>query len=252
MLYMEKYKNKICIVISSCDKYLRLADVQLHFFKKYWPNCPLDIFYITETKPIPNIDSNLKIINFITHIDPVGPSDWGKNLKMLFDSTKYDYILYTQDDYIFTDFVDEGKLSQLFKYVIENDVNYLRFYGSTGMCTHKLITISDDVKIREIPKDCLFRASLMIAIWNKNTFNNLIHTNYGITPWKFELNNIDREYDKFYCVDLKREDDSDVIKFTGIYGSGDNLQIYPHVKQMIKNENIKTSTGENFDVDLKL
>jgi hypothetical protein len=66
------------------------------------------------------------------------------------------------------------------------------------------------------------------------------------------LNNIDREYDKFYCVDLKREDDSDVIKFTGIYGSGDNLQIYPHVKQMIKNENIKTSTGENFDVDLKL
>jgi hypothetical protein len=72
---MEKYKNKICIVISSCDKYLRLADVQLHFFKKYWPNCPLDIFYITETKPIPTIESNLKIQNLITNIDPIGPSD---------------------------------------------------------------------------------------------------------------------------------------------------------------------------------
>ena len=34
-------------------------------FKKYWPNCPLDIFYITETKSIPNIDSNLKKISVI-------------------------------------------------------------------------------------------------------------------------------------------------------------------------------------------
>lgn len=252
MHYMEEYKNKICVVISSCDKYLRLADVNFHFFKKYWPNCPLDVFYITETKPIPKIDSNLKIHNFITNIDPVGPSDWTKNLKLLFDSIQYDYILYTQEDYIFTDFVEEDKLSQLFKYVIENDVNYLRFYGSPEIRHHNLIKISEEVKIREIPKDCLFRSSLMIAIWKKSTFSDLINMSYGISPWKFEFNNIDNKYDKFYCVDLEKEDESDVIKFTGIYGSGDNLYIYPHVKQMIKNENIITSTGEIFDVEIKL
>ena len=58
MRYMKEYKNKICIVISSCDKYIPLIDVQLHFFKKYWSDCPLEIFYVTETKPIPKIESN--------------------------------------------------------------------------------------------------------------------------------------------------------------------------------------------------
>ena len=252
MRYMEEYKNKICIVISSCDKYIPLIDVQLHFFKKYWSDCPLEIFYVTETKPIPKIESNLKINNFITNINPVGPSDWSKNLKMVLHYIPYDHILYLHEDYIFTDFVDTDKLSKLFGYVIENDVNYLRFYRSTVILRHKLITVSNDVKIREIPKNCLFRSSLMIAIWNKNTFIDLINMSDGTGPWKFELNNNDNKYDKFYCVDLKRDDDSDIIKFTGIYGSGDNLQIYPHLKEMIKTENIKTSTGENFDIDIKL
>jgi hypothetical protein len=250
MDYMEKYKNKICVVISSCDKYIQLIDVQLHFFKKYWPNCPLDIFYITETKPIPTIESNLKIQNLITNIDPIGPSDWSKNLKLLLDMIQYEYIIYLQEDYIFTDFVDESRLDILLEYVIQNDVNYVRFYGCNRQ--ENLIEVSKDVKLREISKNSNFRSSLMIAIWNKNTFSDLINLTYGSTPWQFESNNVHHKYDKFYCVDLLRDDVSDIIKFAGIYGSGNGFQIYPFLKEMIKNENIKLSNGEYFNIDIKL
>ena len=250
MVYMEEYKNKICVVISSCDKYIQLADVQLHFFKKYWSTCPLDIFYITETKSIPNIDSNLKIKNFVSNINPIGPSDWGKNLKMLLDTIQYEYIIYLQEDYIFTDFVDESRLTTLLKYVIKNDVNYVRFYGCNRH--ENLIEVSEDVKLREISKNSNFRSSLMTAIWNKNAFSDLINLTYGVTPWQFESNTINNNYDKFYCVDLLRDDVSDIIKFAGIYGSGNGFQIYPFLKEMIKNENIKLSNGEYFNIDIKL
>ena len=163
---------------------------------------------------------------------------------------QYEYIIYLQEDYIFTDFVDESRLDILLEYVIQNDVNYVRFYGCNRQ--ENLIEVSKDVKLREISKNSNFRSSLMIAIWNKNTFSDLINLTYGSTPWQFESNNVHHKYDKFYCVDLLRDDVSDIIKFAGIYGSGNGFQIYPFLKEMIKNENIKLSNGEYFNIDIKL
>jgi hypothetical protein len=252
MLYMfgDKEMKRIPIIVSSCNKYRYLWDIQLQLFDKYWKECPHEIYYISETSQLPIFDSKLKLENINLNIETSGPSDWSYMMRMFLNNLESDYFIYMQEDYVLTDYVDQNRLDKLVKYVVDNDVNYVRFIASPGG-NGDIILIDDDVSIREIEKGQQWRTSLMVAIWNKNVFLELINSDMNITPWQFEHIN-SNGFDNFYCLDIEEDGECDVIPFAGIYGSSNNFGIYPHIVNFLKNQNIKMLDGSSINYEIRL
>jgi hypothetical protein len=238
------------IIISSCDKYHYLWDIQLQLFNKYWPDCPYDIFMVSESSKIPNFKTNLKLINYNTNKPTLGPSDWSSALSSVLELIDSDYIIYMQEDYIFTDYINQNKINSVFDYVNKNKVNYIRFYtGPPG--NGEVIEIEQDIKIKEILPGTQWRNSLMLAIWKKSCLLSLLDTHKNINPWEFEKISSDH-FNKFYCIDLPKNDISDILPFLGMYGSTNGYTFYPMIINLLKSIGIKKLDGSDIDFNIKL
>jgi hypothetical protein len=246
----DKEMKRIPIIVSSCNKYRYLWDIQLQLFDKYWKECPHEIYYISETSHLPIFDSKLKLENINLNIETSGPSDWSHMLRMFLNNLDSDYFIYMQEDYILTDYVDQNRLDKLIKYVVDNDINYVRFVASPGG-DGDIILIDDDVSIREITQGQQWRTSLMIAIWNKNAFLELLNSDMNITPWQFENVN-SHTLDKFYCLDIEDAGECDIIQFAGMYGSSNNYCIYPKIVDFLKSQDMKMIDGSPINYEIRL
>jgi hypothetical protein len=246
----DRQMKRIPIIVSSCNKYIYLWDIQLQLFYKYWKECPHEIYYISETSQLPIFDSKLKLENINLNIETSGPSDWSYMLRMFLNNLDSDYFIYTQEDYILTDYVDQNRLDKLIKYVVDNNINYVRFIASPGG-NGDIILIDDDVSIREITQGQQWRTSLMFAIWNKDVFLQLLNSDMNITPWQFENIN-SNTLDKFYCLDIEDDGECDIIQFAGMYGSSNNHGIYPNIVDFLKGQDMKMIDGSPINYEIRL
>lgn len=239
------------VIISSCDKYSYLWDIQLQLFDRYWPTCPYPVYMVSENNKIPSFATELKLNSFTTGKQPTGPSDWSTNLLEMLDSIDSEYIIYLQEDYVFTRPVDEERLSKLLDYVHNNKVNYVRFYTAPAGNGDR-IEVAEGVAIKEIIPGTKWRTSLMVAIWRKETLQQLLNSAPGIDPWSFEHSINSNSFDKFYCLDLPNYDDSDILPFIGIYGSSNGYSFYPVAIELLEKEGIKKLNGENINYSIRL
>lgn len=244
-------KNDVSIVISSCDKYHYLWDIQLQLLDRYWPDCPYNIYMISENGKLPDFKTNLKLYNFNTNKTPIGPSDWSNNLLEFLPTIDSKYIIYLQEDYVFTRNVDNVRLDILLKYININDINYVRFYTAPSG-NGETINIADGVSIKEILKDSPWRSSLMVAIWKKDTLYTILTQVPGINPWQFEQCTNCNQFDKFYCINLPKHDDSDILPFLGMYGSSGGYTFYPAIVDLLNKEGIKKLNGEEINFNIQL
>lgn len=240
----------LSIVISSCNKYHYLWDIQLQLFNKFWPQCPYEIYVISESSELPQMDTNLKLNNYNTNKQPTGPSDWSPALRDALSKIDSKYILYLQEDYIFTDFVDESRFEALLQYAMENELNYIRFYtGPPG--NGNVVQIQEDVRIREILPGSRWRNNLMLALWKKETLTSMLKQHPAITPWQFEHLSSD-QYEKFYCIDIPTNDSSDILPFLGMYGSTNGFTFYPVIVDFLQHQDIKKLDGSDIDFNIVL
>lgn len=251
MVCILETMSNVSIIISSCDRYSYLWDIQLQLFHKYWANCPYPIYMVSENQTIPSFDTNLKLHNFTTGKEPTGPSDWSANLLQALKSITSEYIIYFQEDYVFTNVVEEDSLFKLLDYIQANKVNYVRFYTAPPGNGYS-ISITDNVAIREITSGTEWRTSLMVAIWRKETLQQLLENTPGVTPWSFERTTDSSGFDKFYCLDLPEYGTSAILPFIGIYGSSNGFAFYPAAIELLEKENIKKLNGDNINYNIKL
>lgn len=249
----KDYKMKnTSVVVSSCDKYRYLWDIQLKLFEKYWGGCPYTIYMVSETSDLPNNSyGNLKLENFKSNISPTGPGDWSTNLVKLLKTIDSEYIIYLQEDYVFIREVDQSKVEKLLTYAQENNINYIRFHTSPPG-NGQSVQISDNLAIKEILLGTQWRNSLMLSIWKRETLLSMLESNLGITPWSFEHHSERFSFDKFYCIDLPDSNSTDVLPFMGIYGSSNNFTFYPEAIRFLQSENITEVEGQPINFDIRL
>jgi len=242
--------NTIPVIVSSCDKYRYLWDIQLQLLNKYWKECPHPIYYLSENSNFPDFETSIKFKNVKFNMEPNGPTDWSYMMKTFLSGIDSDYFIYMQEDYILIDYVNQKELNSLIDYVITNEIDYVRFITSppgNGIS----IEINENLFIREITKEQKWRTSLMTAIWKKSTFLELLDGDMNVTPWRFEgisSNN----FDKFYCIDLIDNDETDIIPFAGLYGSSNGFGIYPQMVPFLKREELKMLDGSEINYEIRL
>lgn len=162
---------KVAVVVSSCDAFQECWEPFIFSMKKYWADCPWDIYMVSNYK---SIDSEK--IKFILVGEDKG---WASNLKKAISRLDADYIVYLQEDY-FLDFkVDSAEIKQHLVYCKENNIDYLRLFGP----------FFDEYAIADTPyslspKSKRYRLCLRNAIWKKDSLDKILIEGY--TGWQFE------------------------------------------------------------------
>lgn len=154
------YDNSVAIVVSTFDAYHPCWDPFCHGISKYWPDCPFQIYFIT---------------NYLTapcgHEIKIGPDQgWSMNLQILLSRIPEEYILYMQEDYWLDQLVDTGEIISYVNILKLDLADHIRLYPSPPAFTH----FSMDGRLGIIGLNDEYRVSLQMGIWRKSVFQELI------------------------------------------------------------------------------
>lgn len=164
------------VFVSSCDRY---EDAWYPFFtllRKYWNDCPYEIFLSTETKKCNQY--NVTTIN-----DRNNPSNlWGRRIKQALKKIDSDYIIFLLEDYFFTGKVKQKEIERCIRYLDED--NNISVFCFEKKCNWEY---KDD---NRFPSFLLrddkpsFYLNCQAAIWRRKDLIKYINVNES--PWQFE------------------------------------------------------------------
>ena len=180
-------KDKISLVVSSCDQYSDLWPLFSYFFDKYWANCALDKYFLSN-------DTSCNLKGFKT-LKVGKDKGWSANLIKGLYQINTPYVLILLDDVFINSNVDNKLFDNICNEFIENDGNYLKFLSHPKS---KFKSRSEHYNV--LPKGSLYRSTAVFALWNKETLLQILRSNEN--PWEFEIKGSIRsdEFDNFFVV----------------------------------------------------
>jgi hypothetical protein len=177
--------KNIAVFISSCDKYSDLWNSFYALFFKYWPDCNLPIYHVSDS-----------LIFQDYRVNSICPSHagtrytWSGLNKWALQQIPEDYILLILDDYFIVRTVDFTLLSKYYEIVKQENACYLRLTPNPAPVS----SFKHYSTIGILPKSVPWRTSTQIAIWKKEELINLLNENEN--PWEYERNSIQRADDR--------------------------------------------------------
>src|ERR1043165_9524107 len=95
MAQLVDFKDSVAIIVSSCDAFFDAWEPFNLFLKRFWNDCPFQIFLIS---------NQLQVRSPRIRAISVGPDrGWSSNLLVALDRIPHPYILYVQEDYFLTE-----------------------------------------------------------------------------------------------------------------------------------------------------
>lgn len=185
---MEKnIRDVLAVLVVSCDKYSDLWKPFFECFRRFWPDCPFNIYLLSNKKAYN--EHGVRCI--LTGDDP----SWSDSLIKGVSQVKEDYIFMFLDDLFLAEPVDNKEVMEIFQWVMEFDVSYVRMNPMKKKADKPF---NDSVGI--ISKGALYRTSTVMAVWKKEVLLDLLKV--GESAWDFELHGSVRsdKYDDFYVV----------------------------------------------------
>lgn len=179
-------KSNIAVVVVSCDNYSDLWHPFFTLFRRYWPNCPYQVYLVS---------------NFI-EIDeegvvalPVGEDiSWSDNLIKALNLIDEEYVFMIIDDLLFVNHVKSEQIHELFEWIREEEPNYVRLnpFPKPDKPYNDFAGI--------VSPGTLYRTSTVMSVWKKTTLLDLLKP--GENAWEFEVYGTLRsdKYDKFYST----------------------------------------------------
>lgn len=167
-------KQKICVLVNSCDKYEDVWMPFFHFFNKHWKNCPYKVFLNTEQK-------KCKIDNIVTINSKPGIS-WSLRLKKALKKTNSKYVIFFLEDFFLLKDVDQSMIETVISYMDNNrDISTFRFYPNK-----QLLSVNDGLFEGFEKRDLNGKwwLSCQVAIWRTNDL--IKYLNPYEDPWQFE------------------------------------------------------------------
>jgi len=181
--------EKLAILISSCDDFSDCWDPYFHGFRKYWRDCPYDVFIVTNYKDLS--DGSIRAIK-------VGKDrGWSQNTLEALRQIETPYVFYTHEDFWIKKPVETGVIEDYIALMERGKADYVRLFPAPPPDAD----FPDDWRLGILADEAPYRTSLQVALWRKTVFQELIVP--GENPWQFELRGTirSRKYgDKFLCV----------------------------------------------------
>ncbi|MBK9249483.1 MAG: hypothetical protein IPM69_15545 [Ignavibacteria bacterium] len=178
--------NKCAVLVVSCDNYADVWQPFFELFRQFWGNCPYPIYLLTNTLQ-PHFPS-VEVVN-------VGVDrSWSDNLILALQKIQQEYVFLFLEDLMLSGSVDTDKVDEIFRWAVDNDVNYIRLNPSTYPDKRYNETVG------LVSKGTIYRASVVTCLWKKSVLLDLLKS--GENAWEFEqLGSVRSDkYDGFYST----------------------------------------------------
>ena len=167
-------KEKISFVVVSCDKYQGLWEIFFHSFFKYWPDCPYELYLVSNYLEYPS--KKVKSIK-------IGEdSDYGTNLRKISDQIPTDWFIFWFEDTPFSEILNTPRIDDLLSEAQNKNAGSCLLVPTYPVVYKK----NNGDLVGRIPKNVKYRAAIGASLYNKLTFNKLILE--GKSAWEHDQN----------------------------------------------------------------
>lgn len=179
MAALDSFRQSVAIIVSSCDAFFDAWRPFDSFLKLFWPDCPFEIFLIT---------NELQIRSSHIFALPVGPDrGWSDNLLQALDHIQHPYVFYMQEDYFLTEPLRDEQLANDFTEMIESGAASLCFRARSN-ADSGFEPLNERFGIVPIHSDG--RTRCQVTLWNRKALRSILRP--GETAWNFEARGSER------------------------------------------------------------
>lgn len=199
-------KNDIAFVIVSCDRYSDLWKGFFNSFFKYWKNCPLDTYLISNFKSYNDERINAILIG--------EDKDYATNLIQAIETIDNKWILLWLEDCMFSKPINDFTVNDiLLKAVNIANLGYLKLSNDYPVAYN----CEQGLQFGKIPKGVKYRSAIGMSLYRKNVLLKLLEQ--GKNAWEIDKSDIsDQLSEDFYALSAKLV----------------NKPIFPYVNTVIK------------------
>ncbi len=173
MLELSQFRSSVAVVVSSCDAFFDAWRPFNAFLKKFWPDCPLEVYLLTNQLQVRS-----------SHIRPisVGPDrGWSSNLLAALRQISHPWLLYLQEDYFLTAPVESSQLAGDFAEAMET--------GAASICFRARSAADPgfqplNERFGVVPLNSEGRTRCQVTLWKKEALQSILRE--GETAWNFE------------------------------------------------------------------
>lgn len=165
--------NDAAILMITCKKFEQAWDPFFILFKKFWPDCPYDVYMVTDFGRY-----NDDMVNNLTIGKDLG---FTSNLLYALNKIPNKYVMYFQEDYFFSAKFDTERIVKYVSHADEHNIACLRLApcpGPTAKWKH-------DESLGVLEKGARYRISTQTAIWDKAFWKSIIVP--GETGGQYEI-----------------------------------------------------------------
>ena len=173
MAELQDFKSSVAVIVSSCDAFFDAWRPFHAFLRKFWPDCPLEIFLIT---------NELEVRSPLLRNLRVGEDrGWSSNFLSALEQIAHPYLLYVQEDYFLTAPVNSAQMAADFAHVIKSGADSLCFRARSKPYPG-IQLLNDHYGI--VPLDSDGRTRCQVTLWKRSALQSILR--HGETAWNFE------------------------------------------------------------------
>lgn len=168
-------KDRLTILVNSCDSYEDLWNPFFTLYKKYWPEKDVKLLLNTESKHFSFDGLQIECIH-------CGQKQYGARIRNALLQVKTEYVLILLDDFFLRSVVDLDRIHNIIQWM-DADPDIVYFNSD---CTNVYVDWEVDVYpgFRRIPPGTAYTLNLQAAIWRTSELVQFWKAD--VSPWEWE------------------------------------------------------------------
>jgi hypothetical protein len=173
MAELKEFTGSVAALVSSCDSFFDAWRPFHAFLQKFWGDCPLEIFLLTN-----QLEARSAHLRTIAVGEDRG---WSSNLLLALERIPHSYVLYFQEDYFLTAPIARDQLADDFAYVIRSGADSLCFRARSQPDPGFQ---PQNNRLGIVPLTSDGRTRCQVTLWKKSALQSILRP--GESAWDFE------------------------------------------------------------------
>lgn len=167
-------KEKLTLVINSCDKFSDLWQMHFDILNENWVDRDIETLLVTDRDTSATFDG-------IRIISAGEKKEYPQRMAVALSHINTEYILITLDDYFPIHRIENTRLERLIKIMDEENLDYVRLFSDPNSYKR----FKKYKGLYEIPLDTNYAVNLYQGIWRKDFLKKTLRDTQTI--WKYEV-----------------------------------------------------------------
>lgn len=169
-------KDKMTMLIMSCDKFSDLWDGHVKLLNENWSDRGMDTYIVTDKE-------NQRNYNDVSVFAAGTDMEWSERLDMALKNVKTEFVFLTLDDYFLIEKVSNDKINDLIEIMQKDKYDYIRLF-LRPKCPRRA-RVKEYGKFYDINTKDRYSVNLYAGIWRKSFLEQTIRDKRN--AWQFEV-----------------------------------------------------------------